>query len=266
MPGVEVAADRRVAYGALVDPERTSEDRVVRHRGDRRAAQPPGEDPHRPGPPLLERHGQHGRLRSGRLRQDGFRGDRQPGRQSGRQFCRQFTEATTAATGAATGAVTGVEAAAEPTRATRTRPVERRTTELREARPTPVPEPRTGTEYRAGEIPAAEPKVPTNIYRARRPAVAVLLIIPAIGVGLLLLRALAISAFGDNPFNIGGVIASACALAALPLLVAGLYGLVTGAAHGAEQYGFKVWARPPLAYLLVSLSLIASAALAIRAS
>jgi hypothetical protein len=119
-----------------------------------------------------------------------------------------------------------------------------------------------GADYRGGVSPAG-PTVPTNIYRARRPAVAVLLIIPAVAVGLLLLRALAISAFGDT-FRIEGVIASSCALASLPLLVAGLYGLVTGAAHGAEQFGFKVWARPPLAYLLVGLALVMAAGLAIR--
>ena len=105
--------------------------------------------------------------------------------------------------------------------------------------------------------------MPTNIYRARRPAVAILLIIPAVAVGLLLIRALAISAFGDT-FLIGGVIATACALASLPLLVAGLYGLVTGAAHGAEHYVFKVWARPPLAYLVVGLCFVLAAGLAIR--
>ena len=125
---------------------------------------------------------------------------------------------------------------------------ERQTTELR-----------SHESFRVGEIPT----VPTNIYRARRPAVAIMLIIPAVAVGLLLIRALAISAFGEN-FLIGGVIASSCALAALPLLVAGLYGLVTGAAHGAEQFGFKVWARPPLAYLLVGVALVLAAGLAIR--
>jgi hypothetical protein len=125
---------------------------------------------------------------------------------------------------------------------------ERQTTELRSHEP-----------FRVGEIPT----VPTNIYRARRPAVAIMLIIPAVAVGLLLIRALAISAFGEN-FLIGGVIASSAALASLPLLVAGLYGLVTGAAHGAEQFGFKVWARPPLAYLLVGVALVLAAGLAIR--
>jgi hypothetical protein len=125
---------------------------------------------------------------------------------------------------------------------------ERQTTELRGHEP-----------FRVGEVPT----VPTNIYRARRPAVAIMLIIPAVAVGLLLIRALAISAFGEN-FLIGGVIASSAALASLPLLVAGLYGLVTGAAHGAEQFGFKVWARPPLAYLLVGVALVLAAGLAIR--
>ncbi len=147
------------------------------------------------------------------------------------------------------------------------RSAERRTTELRtgdrRAAADAQPELRTG-DLGAGDYRAAEARpVPTNIYRARRPAVAILLVIPAVAVGLLFIRALAISAFGD-PFLIGGVIASACALAALPLLVAGLYGLVTGAAHGAEHYGFKVWARPPLAYLLVGMGFVLAAGLAIR--
>jgi hypothetical protein len=105
--------------------------------------------------------------------------------------------------------------------------------------------------------------VPTNIYRARRPAVAVFLIIPALAVGFLLVRALAIAAFGPS-FRIDGVIASSAALACLPLLVAGLYGLITGAAHGAEQWGFRVWAKPPLAYLVVGMALALTAAVAIR--
>jgi hypothetical protein len=243
MPGVEVAADRCVAYGALVDEERTSEE------PEPAGAAATDEQPSRP---VKTRTAPAPRSSS------------PAASRAAATSAPAASAPTISAPDAGPTAVTGVEAAAEPTRATRTRPVERQTTELRETRP--VPEPRTGTEYRAGDVPAAEPTVPTNIYRARRPAVAVLLIIPAIGVGLLLLRALAISAFGDDPFNIGGVISSACALAALPLLVAGLYGLVTGAAHGAEQYGFKVWARPPLAYLLVALVLIASAALAIRAA
>jgi hypothetical protein len=104
---------------------------------------------------------------------------------------------------------------------------------------------------------------PTNIYRARRPGVAILLVIPAIAVGLLMVRALAITGFGVM-FQVGGIIASVCGLASLPFLVAGLYGLVTGAAHGAEHYGFKIWARPPLAYLIVGLAFVLAAGLAIR--
>ncbi len=110
---------------------------------------------------------------------------------------------------------------------------------------------------------SAEPTVPTNIYRARRPAAAAMVIIPLTLFGLLLLRGLAIAAFG-NPFRIEGVIASCLALGALPLLATGLYGLITGAAHGAEQWGFKVWARPPLAYLAVGLVLVTAAGLAVR--
>ena len=112
-------------------------------------------------------------------------------------------------------------------------------------------------------IGVAAPAMPTNIYRARRPAVAILLVVPAVVAGLLLVRALAISAFG-SPFQTDGVIASSLALASLPLLVSGLYGLVTGAAHGAEQWGFRVWARPPLAYLIVGIAFVIAAGLAIN--
>lgn len=104
--------------------------------------------------------------------------------------------------------------------------------------------------------------VPTNIYRARRPAVAMLLVIPAVAAGVLLVKALAMAGFGDS-FNPAGVVASSLALASLPLLVAGLYGLITGAAHGAEHWGFRVWARPPLAYLLVGIAFIVAAAIAV---
>ena len=131
----------------------------------------------------------------------------------------------------------------------------RRTADLRGA------DPRAG-DYRMADRRPVESPVPTNIYRARRPAVAALLVIPAVGVGILLVRALAIAGFG-TPFHTGGVIASALGLAALPLIVAGLYGLITGAAHGAEQWGFRVWARPPLAYLLVGIAFAVAAGLAI---
>jgi hypothetical protein len=114
---------------------------------------------------------------------------------------------------------------------------------------------------RAPATPAPVP-VPTNIYRARRPGVAVLLVIPAVVVGVLLVRALVIAALED-PMALGGFIASVCALVSLPFLVAGVYGLVSGAAHGAEHYGFKVWARPPLAYLLVGLAFVVAAAIAV---
>jgi hypothetical protein len=101
-----------------------------------------------------------------------------------------------------------------------------------------------------------------NVYRARRPGVAILLTLPAAGAGLLLVRALAIAAFGKT-FSISGVIASCLALAAVPLLVMGLYGLITGAAYAAEHLGFRTWARPPLAYLVVALALLIASGLAI---
>lgn len=108
------------------------------------------------------------------------------------------------------------------------------------------------------------PEVRTNnVYRARRPGVAVLLMLPAFGAGLLFVRALAIAAFGKT-FSISGVIASCLALAAVPLVVVGLYGLMTGAAFAADQLGFRTWARPPLAYLVVGLVLLVASGLAIR--
>ncbi|MGE5830840.1 MAG: hypothetical protein ACM30G_21110 [Micromonosporaceae bacterium] len=110
---------------------------------------------------------------------------------------------------------------------------------------------------------AMRPPVRTNnVYRARRPGVAILLMIPAAGASLLLVRALAIAAFG-KVFSIAGVIASCLALSAVPLLVIGLYGLITGAAYAAEQLGFRTWARPPLAYLLVAFALLIASGLAI---
>lgn len=124
-------------------------------------------------------------------------------------------------------------------------------------------DPRSDFRVVDGRPAAAEPTVPTNIYRARRPAVAVVLIIPALAAGFLLVRALAVAAFGKE-FLIGGVMASSLGLASLPLLVAGLYGLMTGAAHGAEQWGFRVWAKPPLAYLVVGIAFVLGAGLAIR--
>jgi hypothetical protein len=128
-----------------------------------------------------------------------------------------------------------------------------------ELAPETAAEPHTG-EVRVGMV---EPTVPTNIYRARRPAVALFLVLPAVAVALFLVRGFAMAAFG-SPFSIKGVIASSLALASLPLLVAGLYGLITGAAYGAEQFGFKVWARPPLAYLMVGIVFVLGAAIAIR--
>lgn len=110
--------------------------------------------------------------------------------------------------------------------------------------------------------PLRSPVRTNNVYRARRPGVAMLLMLPAIGAGFLLVRALAIAAFG-KVFSISGVIASSLALVALPLFVLGLYGLITGAAYAAEQLGFRTWARPPLAYLVVALALLIASGLAI---
>jgi hypothetical protein len=118
------------------------------------------------------------------------------------------------------------------------------------------------TEIREAPRAASAP-LPTNIYRSRRPGVAILLAIPAIGVGVLLVRALAMAAFGDT-YDLVGIVASVCGLTSLPFLVAGIYGLISGAAHGAEHYGSRVWARPPLAYLIIGFTFVLATALTLR--
>jgi len=170
----------------------------------------------------------------------------------------------------ATVRVSVPEADAEPTvqtiQSTRVTPAAGTppTVRTRSVSPEPHPgDPRSVDPRGADRAGMVEPTVPTNIYRARRPVVAIFLVIPAVGVGLLLIHALAVAAFGKT-LLIGGMIGSSLALASLPLLVAGLYGLITGAAHGAEQWGFKVWARPPLAYLVVGLGFVLAAGLAVR--
>jgi hypothetical protein len=119
-------------------------------------------------------------------------------------------------------------------------------------------DPRPTISFGVGTAPAK----PGKIYRASKPWIAALLVVPAIVAGLLLIRALAIAAFGPM-WSTSGVIASLLGLASLPLLVTGLYGLAVGAADGAEQFGFRLWARPPLAYLVVGIAFVIAAGLAI---
>jgi hypothetical protein len=246
-----LAADRLLAYGACVESENTPEDAA-------------GE----PDRPVSAR--------------------RPPGPRSGRRPDTPEAPAQTRASEPPSGTaeIPTTEARPAPPRPADVRPIDPRSADGRSSDLRPidgaaargrerraadvrVPDARTGDgldvrgDFRDGRPAAAEPTVPTNIYRARRPAVAIFLIIPALAVGFLLVRALAISAFG-KPFLIDGVIASSLALASLPLLVAGLYGLITGAAHGAEQWGFRVWAKPPLAYLVVGIAFELGASIAIR--
>ena len=120
------------------------------------------------------------------------------------------------------------------------------------------------SEVALSPAPVVAPVRPASetVYRARRPAVAIGLSVVAVAFGLLFFRGLMISAFGPT-FILPGVLSGALALCALPLLVLGLYGLVTGAAHSAETHGFRLWAKPPLAYLLVGLVLVLGAAVAL---
>jgi hypothetical protein len=102
-----------------------------------------------------------------------------------------------------------------------------------------------------------------NVYRARRPGAVIMLTAPAVLIALLLLRGLFVSAFG-SPFQLGGVIASLLTLTALPLLVIGFYGLLTGAAQGATNLGIRVWARPPLSHLPLAVVLLLVAGIAAK--
>lgn len=140
-------------------------------------------------------------------------------------------------------------------------------------RETPVVEPRHRAEpidraaLRRGPAtsstpPPAPPPLPPSegIYRARRPAVAVLVGVLTMALAVPLVRLL-VESLG-SPVSATGVTAAVLALAGLPLAALGLYGLATGAARVPDISPFHAWLRPPLAYLVVALVLFVAAGLA----
>lgn len=103
---------------------------------------------------------------------------------------------------------------------------------------------------------------PSVIYRPRRPGVAVLLALAGVVVEALLVRVLLSGEFASTVSG-RGVLGGLFAMAGVPMVVFGLYGLATGAATaGGPQVG-RAWLRSPLAYLPIGLLLIIAAGLAI---
>lgn len=101
-----------------------------------------------------------------------------------------------------------------------------------------------------------------EMYRSRRPALAILfgavaaiLEIPA----LILLRD---ATFGADPVVASGVVAAVCLVAALPLGAVGLYAVATGAVRAAGPNSAQAWLRPPVTYLSVALLLLVAAGFA----
>lgn len=99
-----------------------------------------------------------------------------------------------------------------------------------------------------------------GIYRARRPAAAIVLSAACVLLALPALRMLLSAVFGDTIVP-GAVVAGSFLLLGLPLGAMGLYGLVTGAAR-VPGPAVHAWLRPPLAYLAVALVLFVAAGLA----
>jgi hypothetical protein len=113
---------------------------------------------------------------------------------------------------------------------------------------------------RAAEGPTrmTQEPAPDGVYRSKRPAVAVAIGF-AVGVLELVMVRVFFGGLLGHPFDARLTIAGGLFLMALPLFGVGLYGLFTGAARAVDMWGPRVWLRPPLAYLTVSLALMIAA-------
>ncbi|MDG4823593.1 hypothetical protein O7635_17200 [Asanoa sp. WMMD1127] len=108
--------------------------------------------------------------------------------------------------------------------------------------------------------PAIAPGPPPgdNVYRTRRPALALVygLLTAVFEIG-------ALRIFFDSMFTgdlvISGIVSGMMLIAGLPLLAAGLYSATTG---GVRPEGPGGWLRPPAVYLVVGLGLLIAAGLA----
>lgn len=131
-----------------------------------------------------------------------------------------------------------------------------------------APPPGTGPGVPAGPGPAqgasrrrpGEAGPPDSIYRARRPATAVLVGAITAVLALPMLRVL-FAGLG-SPVSPAAVVSSVLMLLGLPLGALGMYGLATGAARVPDASTVRIWLRPPLAYLALALVLVVAAGLA----
>jgi hypothetical protein len=106
--------------------------------------------------------------------------------------------------------------------------------------------------------------VPTpspTVYKTRRAGVVGLVAGVALVAELLLIRVLLVGEFGHTVAP-GAVLAGLFAMAGIPLVALGLYGLITGPAATAGPEATRAWLRTPLAYLPIGLALLLAAGLA----
>ncbi|HET8684651.1 MAG TPA: hypothetical protein VFM54_22690 [Micromonosporaceae bacterium] len=116
---------------------------------------------------------------------------------------------------------------------------------------------RTALRSGGGAAQAAE----GGVYRTRRTTMAIPIWVGAALLALPVLRLLLDSAFG-SPLSAAGVISGIFALIGLPLVAAGLYGVLTGALRMPDAPGALAWLRVPAVYLPIGLVLFLAAGLA----
>jgi hypothetical protein len=98
-----------------------------------------------------------------------------------------------------------------------------------------------------------------SVYHGKRPGLAALIVVVTVLFELPVLRIFFSSVLVKH-VNAEGTFSSIFMLLGLPMFALGLYGLIGGAAAGAN--GSRAWLRVPLAYLPVGLLLFLAAALA----
>jgi hypothetical protein len=135
--------------------------------------------------------------------------------------------------------------------------------------PLPPPEPEPGAAPRGGHHSerttvrrAGGAGSHSGLYFARRAGLVGVLTALAVVAELLLIRVLVTGEFGHTVVP-GSVLGSMCAMAGIPLVTIGLYGVMTGMPAAAPRPAVA-WARAPLAYLPVGLVLLLAASLAVR--